>query len=65
MATKLRIFYPELAKVVGANEVEVEGTTVGECLGDLVNRYPEASPLLFEDDGDLQPRVYVCLLYTS
>lgn len=55
----VRIFYPELSRLVGSSEVRVQGATVGECLADLVRRWPAAGPLLFERGGALQRQVYV------
>jgi molybdopterin converting factor small subunit len=55
----VRIFYPELSRLVGSNEVRVEGGTVGECLADLIARWPSAGPLLFDRSGVLQKQVYV------
>ncbi len=33
--------------------VEVNGTNVGECLNDLVGRFPDAAKMLFDKDGKL------------
>jgi molybdopterin converting factor small subunit len=41
--------------------VEVRGTTVGECLDDLVSQYPDLSPLLFDDTGKLLKSVFVSI----
>ncbi|NLO28505.1 MAG: MoaD/ThiS family protein [Actinobacteria bacterium] len=60
MSLALKIFYPELSRVVGgSDEVWVNGTTVGECLSDLISRYPEAERLLFDRGGRLLKLVYV------
>ena len=60
MSVKVRIFYPELSRLVGGpDEVRVDGTTVGECLSDLVRRYPQAEKLLFDVRGTLLKPVYV------
>ena len=34
-------------------KVEVRGTTVGECLSDLVRQFPGMKPKLFGNDGKL------------
>jgi sulfur-carrier protein len=57
---KVRIFHPVLQQVVGgANEVFVEGGTVGECLDDLVARYPGAREAIFDSRGQFLRQVYV------
>lgn len=60
MSIKVKIFYPALQSLVGGpDDIQVEGATVGECLADLVRRFPEGEPLLFDTRGDLLKRVYV------
>lgn len=59
MGVKLRVFYPELRQLLGAAEVDLDGTTVGQCLNDLVQKYPGARELLFDSRGELFDRVYV------
>lgn len=57
---KVRLFYPALQQLLGGTgQVEVEGTTVGECLADLTRRRPGVSKLLFDSQGRLLRRVYV------
>ena len=41
------------------NLVEVKGTTIGECLSDLVNQFPGLKPELFDKEGKLLPDVFV------
>ena len=43
------------------SEVPVQGTTVGELLGELTNRYPQLRNHLFGDDGNLRSFVNVYL----
>jgi molybdopterin converting factor small subunit len=60
MSVKVRIFYPELRRLMESlDEVRATGGTVGECLADLVKRYPGAGKLLFDARGELLPPVYV------
>ena len=57
---RVRVFYPELQRLFDSSEdVRVEGQTVGECLDDLVRKYPGAESLLFDRRGVLLKRVYV------
>lgn len=41
--------------------VEVNGRTVGECLGDLVQRYPTMESELFDDSGNSLDKVFVSI----
>lgn len=43
------------------DSVEVAGRTVGECLQNLVQRYPQMAPALFDGSGKLQRNVEVYL----
>jgi hypothetical protein len=60
MSVKIRAFYPQLQSLFDdPDDVRVEGQTVGECLEDLMRRYPEARGLLFNRPGVLHRHVYV------
>ena len=60
MSVKVRMFYPQLQSLFDdPDDVRVEGQTVGECLEDLMQRYPEARGLLFSGHGVLLRHVYV------
>ena len=37
----------------GLRQVEVTGSAVGECLGHLIDRFPGAGPLVFDESGSL------------
>lgn len=57
---KVKIFYPELRRAIeDPGDVWVDGTTVGECLEDLVKRHPGVEKLMFDSRGKLLKRVYV------
>lgn len=60
MSVRVRVFYPELMRAAGdPDEIRVAGTTVGECLADLVRQYPDTEKLLFDARGRLHKTVYV------
>ena len=60
MSVRVRIYHAELQRVIGApGELRVNGSTVGECLTDLVRRYPQAKPLMLDANGRLLKRFYV------
>ena len=60
MSIRVRVFHPALQRLLGgANEAQVEGATVGDCLHDLVRQYPGADKLLFDARGRLLKQVYV------
>jgi molybdopterin synthase sulfur carrier subunit len=48
------------AEVGGARELDADGATVAEVLGDLVDRYPPLAAQLLQD-GELAPFVNVYL----
>ena len=50
---------------VGQERIEIEGHTVGECLRNLVDRYPELRPQLFDGKGRLQKTVEIYLNMAS
>lgn len=53
MSVKINI-HPFLSQHTnGQDSVEVNGSTVGQCLEQLVARYPELRKWLFEKDGKL------------
>ena len=60
MGVKLEIFYPRLKQLLGNTDaLELEGRSVGECLKDLVKRFPGAEELLFDERGALLRQVFV------
>lgn len=60
MAT-LRIPTPLRTYAAGESEIVVRGETVGEALSDLVTRYPDLRPHLFNGEGELRPFVNLFL----
>ncbi len=60
MGIKLNIFYPRLKQfITDPDSVEVNGSTVGECLDDLVRHFPGTKKWLFNEPGQLLRHVYV------
>jgi molybdopterin converting factor small subunit len=59
VSVRANIFHAELQRIVGPGELRLEGKTVGECLADLVRRYPQAKPLMFDANGRLLKRFHV------
>jgi len=60
MSISVDIFYARLKQLMGnPDSVEVNGSTVGECLSDLVGQYPGADNLLFNKQGQLLRNLYV------
>lgn len=45
----------------GQERVDIEGQTVGECLRNLVDRYPELKPRLFDGRGRLRETIEIYL----
>jgi molybdopterin converting factor small subunit len=60
MSVSVAIFYPQLKDLVGdADALRLAGTTVGEALDELVQRFPGADHLLYNGHGELQRPVHV------
>jgi putative lipase involved disintegration of autophagic bodies len=49
----------------GLASVDTSGHTVGECLADLVKRYPGLKPQVFDSDGNLMKTIEIYLNMTS
>ena len=45
----------------GQNVAEVHGSTVGECLADLVDQFPRMKQELFDENGELSGKVLVSI----
>jgi sulfur-carrier protein len=60
MSIKINIFYPAVQEYLNnLDSVEVNGSTVGECLDDLVRQYPEVGKWIFEERHQLRKPVFV------
>jgi molybdopterin converting factor small subunit len=59
MSVKINIFYPHLQQFTHHQEVvHVDGSTVGECLSNLVNQFPGIEQGIFDRQGQLLNYVY-------
>ncbi len=45
----------------GADVADVNGTTVGECLNDLIQQFPDIKSMLFYEPGGLDECIAVCV----
>lgn len=61
MSVKVHIHKTHRQFTGGLEVVEAEGTTVGECLKDLVRQHPGMEPNLFTKKGTLSPIVEIYL----
>lgn len=43
----------------GRDKVEVQGSTVGECLNALVDQFPDIAGVLFYQDGSLRQHIEI------
>lgn len=57
----LRIPTPLRTYAEGQSEVTLQGSTVAEVMGNLVDQYPALRPHLFNGDGQLRPFVNLFL----
>lgn len=54
MSVKINISYPHLQQFTDSQDVvEVNGSTVGDCLDDMVRQYPNIKKALFDEHGQL------------
>ena len=59
MSVKINIFYPHLQQFTHNQDVvEVDGKTVGECLGHLVTQFPGIETGIFDKQGQLLNYIY-------
>lgn len=57
----VKIFLPSKMEHLAENKevVDVEGSTVGECIQDLIRKYPGIRKALFKNDGKLDSTVMI------
>jgi len=61
MSIKVHL-YSSLRKYADNREIiEVDGTTVGECLEDLTRKFPSIAPILFDEAGKHLEKVFVSI----
>lgn len=53
MAVEINIPPVLQALVNGVHQIDVVGATLGECLKDLVSKYPMITPKIFDKHGNL------------
>jgi molybdopterin converting factor small subunit len=59
---RVNIFYPGLKQATKEQEpLIVKGSTIGRCLKDLIQQFPAAGRLLFDEQGQLLKQVFVYL----
>ena len=62
MSIKVNIFYHQLRQLINnLGSVKVDGSTVDECLKDLVKQFHGTEKLIFDEHGQLLRHVYVYL----
>jgi molybdopterin converting factor small subunit len=60
MSINVEIFYGQLKQLMGdPDSIQVDGSTVGECLDDLVGQYSGIDSLLFNKQRQLQRNILV------
>ena len=50
---------PLIRHIVGERAVNIEGSTIGECLNDFISRFPEARDYLFDQEGQLYDHILI------
>jgi len=61
MSIKVHLYSSLRSYADNRSIVEVNGTTVGECLDDLVQQYPSIAPILFDETGKSLDKVFVSI----
>jgi len=60
MRVKVKIFYPSLQQFINKQDlIQVDGSTVGECLDNLIKQFPGAEKWIFDEKGRLLEHVFV------
>ena len=60
MSISVDIFYADLKQLIdNPDSIEVNGSTVGECLNDLIRQYPGTERWLLNEQGQLYRNLYV------
>ena len=57
----VKVFSPLLYQFNKQQEAEVNGKTVGECLSNLMKRFPSLKRLLFDENGSIHDYLYLYL----
>ena len=66
MGVKVNIVFPQLLQYTeGQEQVEVQGAAVGECLRDLVRRFPGLQKVLFDKSGAVLDYIYLVVNGTA
>ncbi|MFO7666211.1 MAG: MoaD/ThiS family protein [Desulfobacterales bacterium] len=61
MSVKVSIHKTHRNFTGGLETVDVKGKTIGDCLKDLIERYPGMGKVLFKPDGKLHPLIEIYL----
>lgn len=61
MSVKIHLYSSLRRYAENRRTVDVNGSTVGECLLDLVRQYPSLSPMLFDETGGALDKVFISI----
>jgi len=61
MCVKIHIHKTHRQYTDGLSVIEIKGDTVGMCLSNLVEQFPDMKPELFDNDGKLTNKVEIYL----
>ncbi len=65
MSTRVHL-YSRLPTFAGNNNiVEVEGSTIGQCLDNLIKQFPDLKTVLFDAQRKLRPTIFVSINLNS
>ena len=61
MSIKVHLYSNLQTYTDGRNVVEVNGSTIGECLNDLVKQFPEVRNILLDKQDKLLDQVFISI----
>ncbi|HEX7475337.1 MAG TPA: MoaD/ThiS family protein [Dehalococcoidales bacterium] len=65
MSTKVHLYSNLQRYTQNQSVVEVEGASVGQCLGNLVARYPGLNKIIFDKNRNLLSNIYISVNLNS
>jgi molybdopterin converting factor small subunit len=65
MSIKVNLYSNLQSYTDGQRMVNVKGSTIDQCLGDLILQFPKLKPVLLTDNNALSPNILISINMTS